>query len=415
MALLLGGCLLVLFGTAEAARAASYETAVENHLSTGDINIRLDEYEQTENGTEIPYRDPKQVLPGMRVSKIARVTNLMDDAWIRIRVFFQSEEPLPGLDESVLELSSDRWVYTGGCYYWPEPVAQGESVDFLQSVKIPAEWTEREANRTFQILIAADAVQAQHFLPDFSSSDPWFGTPVEACVHGEQRKSTFSGKQRFSVEFQGEAEGLVAVGDDFFANWQEMLPGDTVQDSAVIQNRFGRPVRIFFRSETAAEKEEDILSEHLLLTIRNGAEILYDGPLSEIVTEKLLGEFGPGEQGTLTYRIRVPWELNNRYALQETATKWIFRCEFAPEEKKTGEKTPDPGKNSGGGGKDPAPQSSGTPSVLREKAVIRSLASKETEAAETGDGSHAGLYILLCASCAVLAVLSAALLRKEKR
>ncbi|MDO5551455.1 MAG: hypothetical protein Q4F76_09805, partial [Lachnospiraceae bacterium] len=70
--------------------AATYQfsTEVDNTITTGDISITLDEYELDDYNNLIPYRDGKVVMPGQIVSKIVRITNESEPAWIRARAEF---------------------------------------------------------------------------------------------------------------------------------------------------------------------------------------------------------------------------------------------------------------------------------------------------------------------------------------
>lgn len=309
-----------------------YKTEVINHVSIGDINISLKEYELNKRGQLVPYQnDKKGITPGQLISKIAIVKNLANDCWVRIKVDFESEGEMTGVDDSMLILGDSHWIYRGGYYYYPFPLAHGESVNFLEAVQIPHDWTEAYENRRFSITITADAVQKRNFTPLFDSDDPWFGTVIEQCVHDEHLDTTAKTESEFSVTFEGGAEGLVKVGDDFFSNWAEMMPGDTWTDAVWIRNKYNKKVKIYFRTETIAD---DDLIDKLILTIKNGNEVIYQGPLSGTVKRILLGEFKPGEESLLSYSIYVPSELNNAYALKATKTKWIFECELENENTK---------------------------------------------------------------------------------
>ena len=304
-----------------------YRTEVENNISLGDINIKLEEFERNERGELVPYVNNKLVVPGETVSKVATVTNLANDCWIRIHVDFEYEDGMQGLDDSMLILANDEWLYRGGYYYWTKPVLHGDTVNFLEAVHVPESWNEWYANKQFQIVISADAVQERNFTPLFDTDDPWFGTVIELCVHDEHLEDMQVGDAPFEVVFRGGAEGLVRIGDDFFSNWAEMMPGDTWEDQVLIDNKYERPVKIYFHSETIAD-EDDILVDKLILTIKNDDKVIYNGPLEGVADKTLLGEYKKGDSTDFTYSLYVPWELNNKYALTKTKTKWIFECEL---------------------------------------------------------------------------------------
>ena len=160
-----------------------YSTEVTNYVNIGDINISLNEYGLDDEGNEVPYEANQRVFPGQRVTEIVRVENRARDAWIRIKPELVSEIDMVGLDDSMIRLSSDMWVKRGEYYYYMVPVKTGEEIDFMDQVTIPWEWTEEYSDELFKLIITADAVQSEHFTPNFYSEDPWFGTIIEQCVH----------------------------------------------------------------------------------------------------------------------------------------------------------------------------------------------------------------------------------------
>ncbi|MFR3808776.1 MAG: hypothetical protein ACLTX3_07460 [Lachnospiraceae bacterium] len=77
----------------------------------------------------------------------------------------------------------------------------------------------RYSDQKMELHFTADAVQIKNFTPDFDSDDPWFGTVIEKSITDEY---IIPGEKHdlFSVSYEGGAEGLVKVGDDFFSNWE---------------------------------------------------------------------------------------------------------------------------------------------------------------------------------------------------
>lgn len=301
--------------------AASCETEVINHVGIGDISIKIEELELDKEGKEVPYENDKTVLPGQRVSKIVRILNEADTAWIRAKLEYVSDEGIQGLSDQMVVLASDQWTKAGDYYYYKVPVERNSHVDFIREVHIPPEWNEESAGRTFSIIVTADAVQADHFTPDFSGEAPWFGTIIETCVHTSYEPAK-EGDMDFSVIFEGGAEGLVRMGDDFFSNWGTLMPGDTVTDRVQVKNTYKRPVTIYFRTETIAD---DRLMEALRLEIKSGDKTIYSGTMGKNLERDVeLASLKYGDESELTYTLYVPEELNNQYALSKTKTKWIF-------------------------------------------------------------------------------------------
>ena len=65
--------------------------SVQNHISTGDINIGIQEYQEI-NGKETEYdlAENRIVLPSEVVSKIPRITNYAETCYVRAKVTHHS-------------------------------------------------------------------------------------------------------------------------------------------------------------------------------------------------------------------------------------------------------------------------------------------------------------------------------------
>lgn len=316
-----------------------YRVDVVNNVSVDDINIHLAEYELNREGKEQPFTQGQIVIPGQTVSKIVRVYNIARSAWIRIKPEYWFEDGMEGVDESMFRFANDDWVKRGEYYYCTRPIPTGETVDFIKEVVVPHTWDSTYANKNFKLIFTADAVQSENFTPDFESEDPWFGTPIEICIHTHyDEPEEMETSSIFGVEFRGGAEGLVRLGNDWFQTWEKLMPGDVKSNTATIKNNYKKPVEIFFYTENIV-KGDDPLLEKLRLVIRDGDRILFDDTLDKELKRISLGVFNQGEGTTITYTLYVPPELNNFYALMKTKTKWIFECRLIEDDVKTGDLT----------------------------------------------------------------------------
>ena len=65
---------------------------VTNHISTGDVNIGIQEYEK-DGDTEKVYAGPAEgiVLPSQTISKIPRITNYAETCYIRVKTTYSGE------------------------------------------------------------------------------------------------------------------------------------------------------------------------------------------------------------------------------------------------------------------------------------------------------------------------------------
>jgi len=384
----------------------AYETEVINNIGIGDISISLAEFEVDENGQEVPGSAiNKMVIPGQKIDKIVRVTNEAREAWVRAKVNFTSEDGLSGLDNSLVNLSSNKWKSYGEYFYYMTPLLEDETIDFMDSFHIPPYWTEKEASKEFSLVINVDAVQKENFKPDFESVDPWFGTVIETCVHTAYEKPVVETAE-FQVEFKGGSEGLIKIGDDFFGNWGHLMPGDTVSDTVSIKNSYQSPVEIYFSTETISENE---LASKVHLTIKNGEKTIFDGTLKESVKEVLIASLKKSETAELEYTVHIPAELTNAFAMSETNTKWTFRCKVKSGGSQSSDDDDDYESNKGSSGSETRPSDLITDS---------DWTSEETEEEfwlnvlpMTGDTAMVGSAALLL----ILALVGVGVMEKKKR
>lgn len=330
------------------AATQTYSTEVENNISTGDIDISLNEYELDDSGNRVPYTDNKKVVPGDVVDKIVVITNNAEQAWIRAKVEYNTDDGIENMSDDMLDGISDTWKKCGDYFYYTKPVDKEKSIDLFTKVKIPTEWTEKYENKGFSIGITAQAIQSVHFTPNFNSDEPWFGVPIEKCIHTNHDIYRVDSKDGFSVVFENGSEGFIRLGDDFFKNFNALMPGDIVTESVIYGNNVGRKISISFATDIPEQDEDSLkLLKDLKLIIKNNDVEIYNGDLG---AESLKGgivigsEINKGYRGTLNYTIEMPKELQNASAMQKAKVKWIFRTEYNPKPD-----TP-PNGNSGGGG-----------------------------------------------------------------
>lgn len=149
------------------------EEQVHNVITSGAVDIELEEWQQTEGGL-VPYpSEPMEVMPGATVSKIATVRNIDAEAWIRakIQVVFTDPEgnvmdlPPETLDRIVtLTMNGEDWQLREGdslWWYYAYPVAPGASTEalFTEVVFDGPNMTNEYQNCTLEVFVTAQAVQ----------------------------------------------------------------------------------------------------------------------------------------------------------------------------------------------------------------------------------------------------------------
>ncbi len=302
--------------------------AVTNRIALGDVDISLKEYEIVQ-GKEVVYTNPKAVLPGDVISKIPRITNHGEPCWVRARISYENDRrELESLSDENLMGMPYGWVKQGEYYYYTEILKKGETVTLFQELEIPSDWTEEHSLQRLQVDIQADAIQSANFQPDFSAMSPWGNQEIELCIH-EENGEMISRKEKvkLSVEFNGSAHKLLAVPKDFFGNMGTAMPGDVFRDSVIVSNTTGNTAEIFFHTGLVCQRADRMdLLKKLQLTIAMNGKTIYSGDLQaeKLKTDISLGKFQSGEAGTMDFMVSVPKELNNAYALRDTAVKWYF-------------------------------------------------------------------------------------------
>lgn len=337
---------------------------VENRIQLGDIDISLEEYCLDENQKEQVYDQNIQVLPGDTVSKIPRITCLTEPCYIRALITHSSpvidntvtddiitedtttedtttedtiscdssqiqadEYPDILTDENIFGLS-ESWIKIGDYYYYKNILNPKESADLFQGIFIPYEWDNEHAEQKLNLNIQIDAVQAEHFTPDFSSDQPWGNEEIEVCAHSGDRSALVNPYTTMYVEFEGNSHKLVAVPKDFFSNLGQAMPGDLLNDTVTLKNTTEDEVELLFHTalpETLTEDQKSLLTKIELAIFLDGDK-LYEGNLeaASLSSDISLGKYQSQENKEFTFSLTVPAELKNQYALADTVVRWVF-------------------------------------------------------------------------------------------
>lgn len=321
-----------------------FSTEVDNEITTGDVSISIQEYQRNEAGERVPYTDGKCVVPNEKAEKIVTIINEAEAAWIRAKAEFSGSAGFAGR-EAVPEEIPDRWIKCGGYYYWNRPAETGEEILFFDHVRIPGDWSEEDEGKQFTIDVTAQAVQKVNFIPDFQSEDPWFGIPVEQCIHSEHTWRRDWEDTSLAIIFENGADGFFKTEEDFFRGFSTWMPGDIKSSSFVLGNRSGKPVDIFFKTRVPGQPEEGIkLLEAMMLTIEKENTVIYEGPLYGRALEDglLLSSLqGRGAEETIAFRVSMPEWLQNQSAMLKARVQWIFSADYNS-----------PSRDHGGGGGD---------------------------------------------------------------
>ena len=140
-----------------------------------------------------------------------------------------------------------------------------------------------------------------------------------------------------SVEFTGKgfafAPGSEYTTTDLFDGLKNVMPGDElIQQVTVTNTARGEQLRLWMSVEPHDEPEDVEFLKALAMEIRLGDRVLFTGTAGDATEDRiLLGTIPAGKSITLTVKLTVPLELDNRYADRVGETDWIFHGESAGE------------------------------------------------------------------------------------
>lgn len=151
------------------------ETEVEYDEETGEY-VQKDEKTITEEGLEFD-----DVIPGQTVPKDPTITvsKSSADCYVRALVTVESTD-IAEADMALLEAAiADEITKEGtgwsanedGYYYYAASLSAEENCTLFETVMIPAEWNNQQADKSFAIKIKAEAVQADYLADDVLLKD----------------------------------------------------------------------------------------------------------------------------------------------------------------------------------------------------------------------------------------------------
>ncbi|WP_415329953.1 LPXTG cell wall anchor domain-containing protein [Clostridium perfringens] len=140
-----------------------------------------------------------------------------------------------------------------------------------------------------------------------------------------------------NVELEGNADGIVYIpGNEPFLEAKNMVPGDNLKRTLILNNKFNDTYEIFLRAERVTQKEDDDLLEKLKLKIDYNNNLLYSGNATgepELEENISLGKVNPGESKELVAEVSLDGPTTgNEYKGKKGDVNWIFTAIRIPSE-----------------------------------------------------------------------------------
>lgn len=157
----------------------------KNVITTGHVEIDLEEpifHENTNGENKI-----ENVVPNKEIVKDPTVIVKAgsEACYIRTKIEIVGLEDLEGKNAELIDAItfSEGWVLSqDGYYYYQSPITknaeQDQSIQFFEKVTIPAGWGNEVADKTIEINVSAEAVQADYFEPTTDADGVITGWPM---------------------------------------------------------------------------------------------------------------------------------------------------------------------------------------------------------------------------------------------
>lgn len=179
--LVFGVLMILIIGVTVAVYAQfSAITTSRNAITTGYIEVKLNEYSINSGGVREPFVNDIRIDPGTAVSKVVTVTNTGDhSAWVRLKADISAVRSNGTVTDnpswiSMSGLDASRWAYRDGWYYYNSVLEPGaETEPFINGIAVADNVDVSYSNGSVAVDIQAQAVQSANNGPSVMDAAGW--------------------------------------------------------------------------------------------------------------------------------------------------------------------------------------------------------------------------------------------------
>lgn len=292
-----------------------------NKIETVFVQVDVQQLRETEKGLR-QIQDGIAVMPGEKISYIPRVKVTGVRSYVRMR-FDAVMNEAGGVEitpDDIYGLNKS-WIKRGAYFYCTKVMSSGESSDVFRGIKVP-QIDSGVPCSGFRISITADAVQQDHFAPDFSRSAPWGSISIQrSFVDGNVKKRVAASAKKDELDLRND-DIIECSTDDLFEGFAGMAAGDSRSDRLILRNVSDDTREVYF--QTSNHHAE--LLKQVELRLQCAETFAYNGDLeSEKFTEPVkIATLDPGEKTVFNYTIELPNSSDNRFQDMADSVVWMF-------------------------------------------------------------------------------------------
>lgn len=180
-------CLVAALGVGATLAYFTDKDEATNVVTMGHVDISLFETKAgDEKPVEVKGLEFENVMPGQVLAKdpTVRVEEGSADCFVRVKAEFTGDfaAKLTAVDKAALlnKVSTDDWKKANdGYFYYKAKMSAGNTATLFSEVEIPATWGNAYAGASFNIVLTAEAIQADYIdLTRDSVNENWTDAEV---------------------------------------------------------------------------------------------------------------------------------------------------------------------------------------------------------------------------------------------